>query len=99
MGTIDGNCFLDVCLKFEKLDDLRGLTAIAIPPFFQIDTAYATVDTNETTENDTISGRMISSRYFVDVHTSSALQSNHIKFGFVIAALYIGMIHHIASLV
>jgi hypothetical protein len=99
MGTIDGDCFLDVCLKFEKLDDLRGLPVVAIPPFFQIDTAYAIVDTNETTENDTISGRMISSRHFIGVHTSSALQSNHIKFGSVIAALCVGMIHHIASLV
>jgi hypothetical protein len=99
MGTIDGDCFLDVCLKFEKLDDLRGLPAVAIPPFFQIDTAYAIVDTNETTENDTISDRMISSRRFINADTSSALPSNHIKFSFVIAALCINMIHHIVSLV
>jgi hypothetical protein len=99
MGTIDGNCFLDVCLKFDKLDDMRGLPAIALPPFFQIDTAYVIVDTNETTGNDTISSRMISSRHFINVHTSSALQLNHIKFGSVITALCVGMIHHIASLV
>ncbi|CAF4360565.1 unnamed protein product, partial [Rotaria sp. Silwood2] len=38
MGTISGNCFLEVCLKFGKLDDLRGLPVVALPPFVSIDT-------------------------------------------------------------
>ncbi len=54
MGTINGNCFLEVCLKFEKLDDVRGLPAVALPPFFSIDTVYLNVDTNETIGNDAI---------------------------------------------
>jgi hypothetical protein len=60
MGTIDGNCFLEVCLKFEKLNDRRELPTVALPPFFSIDTVYSTFAANETTGNDTVSSRMIS---------------------------------------
>ena len=90
MGTIDGNCFLEVCLKFEKLDDRRGLPAVALPPFFQIDTSYPIVDGNETTENDTISGRMMSSRHFINANIPLVSQSNHIKLSLVIAFLCVG---------
>ncbi|UJR32640.1 hypothetical protein I4U23_020100 [Adineta vaga] len=30
MGNINGNCSLDVCLKFEKSDDQRNLLAVAL---------------------------------------------------------------------
>jgi hypothetical protein len=114
MGTISGNCFLEVCLKFEKLDDVRGLPAVALPPFLSIDTVYLTVDTNETigndavyptvetnetTGNDTVSVRMIRSVNLIGTLTSSAPQSNDIKFDAVFAALCIGIIHYISSLI
>lgn len=51
IGTIDGNCFLEVCLKFEKPDDRGGLPNVALPPFLQIDTVYFIVDGKETMSN------------------------------------------------
>ena len=97
MGTIDGNCLLEVCLKFVKLDDRRGLPSVALPPFFQIDTAYTIVDGNNTSENDTISGRMLNSRYFINANTSLVSQSNHIKFSLTIVSLCIGAAYYIGS--
>lgn len=93
MGSIDGNCLLEVCLKFEKLGDKRDLPSVALPPFFQIDTGYSIVETNETTENATISDRMISGRYLIDGHTSLASKLDHIKLGFMVVALWFSTMH------
>ncbi|CAF4914020.1 unnamed protein product, partial [Rotaria magnacalcarata] len=32
MGSVNGNCLLEVCLKFEKLDERRELPNVALPP-------------------------------------------------------------------
>jgi hypothetical protein len=36
MGAIEGDCLLYVCLKFEKLLELRKLPSVVLPPFFSI---------------------------------------------------------------
>ncbi|CAF1414982.1 unnamed protein product [Adineta ricciae] len=69
IGSIDGNCALEVCLKFETTSDQRELPSVALPPFFSIDTIYSQVganetstddiSTNETTAYDTITTQMI----------------------------------------
>jgi hypothetical protein len=59
MGAIDRNCLLEVCLKFEKLNERRELPTVALPPFFSIDMAYPLFATNETIGNDTVSTPLI----------------------------------------
>jgi len=71
MGTIDGTCFLDVCLKFEKPDSIRSLPAVALPPFFKIDTTHAILNTNQTNENITVSARMIGDQYISSAATAN----------------------------
>lgn len=62
MGAIDGNCFLEVCLKFEQTSARQALPAVALPPFFSIDTIYPTLTNNATEGNDTVSARVVHDR-------------------------------------
>ena len=99
MGPIDGNCLLQICLKFEQSDSMRELPSIALPPFFEIDTIYSVSDTNTTTTNATTAARTFSGRYLINARASRASKFNQAKLSFISAAVGITITYHRASLI
>jgi hypothetical protein len=54
MGAIDGDCLLNVCLKFETFNEIRNFPMVVLPPFFDIELVNRTREINETMGNGEI---------------------------------------------
>ncbi|CAF3247528.1 unnamed protein product [Rotaria socialis] len=97
MGSVNGNCLLEVCLKFEKLDQRRELPNVALPPFFSIDATYIRVETDEAAENVTISSRIFSDRYLNTLYSSAASQLHEIRFCLVVGYICITALYYVET--
>jgi hypothetical protein len=88
MGAIDGDCLLNVCLKFETFDDIRNFPVVVLPPFFDIELVNRTGEINETMENGEIAGRMQNNPRSV----SSSGKSHNVEIGLSVGAIFVGIV-------
>lgn len=89
MGAIDGDCLINVCLKFDTFDDVRNFPAIVLPPFFDIEFVNRTSEMNDTMMNGEGSGRM---RNVVRSTSTPSGKSHHLEIGLSIGAVFIGIL-------
>jgi len=88
MGAIDGDCLLNVCLKFEAFDQIRNFPVVVLPPFFDIELVNRTVEINETIASGEITGRIKNN----PKSAPSSGKSNQVEIGLSIGAIFIGVI-------
>ncbi len=93
MTAIDGDCLINVCLKFETFDEIRNFPVVVLPPFFDIELINRTVEINETVGTGVITGRMKNQPKSGSSSSSSSLgKSQQIGIGLSVGAIFIGIV-------
>jgi len=86
MGAIDGDCLINVCLKFQSFEKVRHFPSIVLPPFFDFETVNRTTESNET-----ISEAEFASRMGHEPKSDHQGNSHRIKLGLSIGAVVVGV--------
>jgi hypothetical protein len=94
MGAVDGDCLINVCLKFETFQEIRNFPVVVLPPFFDIELVNRTGEINETIGSGDISGRMKNHRKSGSSSSSSSSlgKSQKIGIGLSVGAIFIGIV-------
>ena len=91
MNTIDGDCLINVCLKFETFEEKRNFPVVVLPPFFDIELVNRTIGINETVGSGEISGRM-NNHLKSSPSSSSSGKSHHVAIGLSVGAVVVGIV-------
>lgn len=91
VSAIDGDCLINVCLKFETFEEQRTFPAIVLPPFFDIGLINRTNGMNETLESGEIAARMKVHSKSSSSSTSSK-KSKHLTIGLSVGAAVVGLV-------
>lgn len=89
MGAIDGDCLINVCLKFDTFDDVRNFPAIVLPPFFDIEFSNRTMEINETMTDSEASSRMKNNGRSTSTQSG---KSHRVEIGLSIGAIFVGVL-------
>ena len=91
MTALDGDCLINVCLKFESFGDVRNFPVVVLPPFFDLEPVNRTTETNETAAAGGAEGRM--RKQGKSGSTSSSLgKSQKIGIGLSVGAIVVGLV-------
>ena len=93
ISAIDGDCLINVCLKFETFEEQRSFPVIVLPPFFDIGLVNRTDGVNESLASGEITGRMkqLHSKSSSAPATSSK-KSKHLTIGLSVGAAVVGIV-------
>ena len=89
MAALDGDCLINVCLKFETFDEVRNFPVVVLPPFFDLELVNRTTEINETIE--AVASRM---KNQPKSGSSSSLlgKSQKIGIGLSVGAIVVGIV-------
>jgi hypothetical protein len=91
MGAIDGDCLLNVCLKFETFHEIRNFPVVVLSPFFDIELINGSAEINETVDSGVITIRMINNFKTAKAASLSSSKSHQVELGLSIGAIFIGV--------
>ena len=93
VSAIDGDCLINVCLKFETFEEQRAFPVVVLPPFFDIGLINRTDGVNESLASGAATGRMkqLHSKSSGSPATSSK-KSQHLTIGLSVGAAVVGIV-------
>lgn len=91
MNAIDGDCLINVCLKFETFEDKRIFPTIVLPPFCDMELMNRTNGMNETMANGEMTGRS-GQRSESSPASTSSKTPQRVVIGLSIGAAVVGIV-------